>query len=73
MINQIFQEFFNKIIIIYLDNILIYLNLIKDYYKYIKDVLRKFIEHCLYAKSLKYMIKKFTLEFYKHVVEKRKI
>ena len=45
----------------------------KDYYKHIEHILRKLIEHYLYDKSLKYIIEKFILKFYKYIVEKKKI
>ena len=45
----------------------------KDYYKHVEDVLKKFIKHYLYTKSLKYMIKKLILKFCEHVVKKKKM
>ena len=73
MINYILCEFLNKSVIVYLNDILIYLNFIDKHWKHVEDVLKKLAEHCLYVKSSKYMIGKFTLKFCEHVVEERNI
>ena len=73
MINYILYEFLNKSVIMYLNNILIYSDFIDEHKKHVEDVLKKLAEHHLYVKLSKYMIGKFTLEFYEHVVEKRNI
>ena len=71
--NCILCEFLDKMIIVYLNDILIYSDSIKKHYKHIENVLKKLVEHYLYVKSLKCMIERFTLKFCEHVVEERNI
>ena len=59
--------------IVYLNDILIYSDFMNKHWKHVEDVLKKLVEHHLYAKLSKYMIGKFTLKFCEHVVEEKNI
>ena len=60
--NNIFSDFLNICVMIYLDDILIYLNNMPEHHQHIKEVLKYFYKTSLYVKAEKY-------EFYFKLVE----
>ena len=60
--NNIFSDFLNVCVVIYLDDIFIYLNNMSKYYQHIKEVLKHLCKTSLYVKVEKY-------EFYSESVE----
>ena len=66
--NTILQPYFNKFVVVYLNDIIIFLNLDKEHEEHLCFVLEKLKENNLYAKPLKYVIKAKTIKFYNHVI-----
>ena len=64
LMNDIFHEFLDQFVIVYLDDILIYSRTKEDHVKHVHLVLRKLREHHLYGKTSK-------CEFFKDEVEYR--
>ena len=53
MINDIFREYLDHFVVIYLDDILVFSMNIKEHTRHVRLVLTKLREHGLYAKSEK--------------------
>ena len=74
MMNDIFNEYLDGFLIVYLDDILIFSKNMDDHLKHLDIVLQKLREHKLYAKLSKCEFgKRSELEFLGHVVSKRDI
>jgi len=66
--NNIFFNFLNVCVIIYLDDILIYLNNIVEHYWHIKEVLKHLHKAGLYAKAEKYKFYSESVEYLRYIL-----
>lgn len=73
MMNEIFREYLDDFIIVYLDDILIYSKNMDDHERHLELVLRKLREHKLYAKESKCDFGKTSIEFLGHIVSDKGI
>jgi hypothetical protein len=80
LMNDVFKEYLDKFVVIYLDDILVYSKTKDDHVRHLRDVLSKLREHKLYAKIVKCEIMKNVVEYLGHFissqgisVDKRKI
>jgi len=67
-INNIFSNFLNVYVMIYLDNILIYSNNMSEYHWYIKKVLKYLYKAGLYAKAEKYAFHSQSVEYLGYIL-----
>src|SRR5271170_5481909 len=73
LINDIFHEFLDQFVIIYLDNILIYSKTKEKHLKHVHLVLRKLKEHCLYGKLSKCEFMKNEVKYLGHYISAKGI
>jgi len=80
LMNNVFREYLDKFVIIYLDDILVYSKTKDEHVQHLRNVLSKLREHKLYAKIVKCEIMKNVVEYLGHFisdqgisVDKRKI
>ena len=71
--NDLLQSYFNKFMIIYLNNILIYFKNDKKHTQHIKLLIETFYKHEFYAKSSKYNFYQKHIEFCEHIINDEKI
>lgn len=68
MMNEIFREYLDDFIIVYLDDILIFSKNLEDHKRHLEIVLKRLRENKLYAKESKCDFGKPSIEFLGHVV-----
>src|SRR5579884_52931 len=68
LINNIFHDYLDKFVIIYLDDILIYSKTKKEHIQYLQTVLEILHKHKLYAKWKKYDIIQQYIEYLGHFI-----
>ena len=68
MMNDIFQEYLDHFVVIYLDDILVSSSNIKEHTRHVMLVLAKLPEHGLYAKSEKCEFDRTFVEFLGYVI-----
>ena len=68
MMNDIFQEYLDHFVVIYLDDILVFSSNIKEHTRDVRLVLAKLREHRLYAKSEKCEFDRTSIEFLEYVI-----
>src|SRR5271170_5250797 len=73
LMNNIFHEFLDQFVIIYLDDILIYNKTKEEHLKHVHLVLRKLKKHCLYGKLSKYEFIKDKVEYLEHYISAKGI
>ena len=80
LMNNVFREYLDKFVVIYLDDILVYSKTKDEHVQHLRNVLSKLREHKLYAKIMKCEIMKNVVEYLGHFisdqgisVDKRKI
>jgi len=61
--NDIFSDFLNVCVVIYLDDILIYLNNMSKHHQHVKEVLKCLHKAGLYAKAEKYEFHSKSVEY----------
>lgn len=62
-VNDLFRDYLDLFVIIYLDDILIFSSSIDSYHKHVKCVLSRLRQHSLYAKAEKCEFKKQSIQF----------
>ena len=67
-VNNLFREFLNKFVIVYLDDILIYSNTYEEHVQHIRQVLEILRQNQLYANPRKCVFAKQEVEFCGHIV-----
>ena len=67
-VNNLFREFLNKFIIIYLDDIVIYSNTYEEHIQHLRQVLEILRQNQLYANPRKCVFAKQEVEFCGHIV-----
>ncbi len=73
IINNILQQYLNRFVIVYLNNIIIYLKILKKYISYIFKVLKCLNIKNLYFKSEKCKFYRKKIDFLEFVVKQYKI
>jgi hypothetical protein len=73
LMNDIFREYLNQFIIVYLNNIMIYSKNKDEYTKHVKKVLEKLREHHLFRKLSKCEFFKNELEYLRHYISSKEI
>jgi hypothetical protein len=68
MMNDIFREYLDHFVVIYLDDILVFSSNIKEHTRHVRLVLAKLREHGLYAKSEKCEFDRTCVEFLGYVI-----
>jgi hypothetical protein len=66
--NDIFRQYLDEFVVVYLDDILIFSKTKEDHYKHVRLVLEKLKEHGLYANAKKCEFFKDELEFLGHII-----
>ncbi len=67
-INDVFRDMLNRWIIVYIDDTLIYSKSLEDHVKHIRAVLRRLIDHQLYAKAEKCEFHQESVSFLGYVI-----
>ena len=73
LMNDIFREFLDQFVIVYLDNILIYSKTKHEYFNYMKQVLDTLRKHQLFAKISKCELFKQKVEYLRHYISADRI
>jgi len=73
IINNALQQYLNRFVIIYLNNIIIYLKILKEHVNYIFKVLEYLNKRNLYFKSKKCEFYRKKINFLKFVVKRHKV
>jgi len=73
IINNILQQYLNRFVIAYLNNIIIYSKILKKYISYIFKVLKYLNIKNLYFKSKKYKFYRKKIDFLEFVVKQYRI
>src|SRR5271170_3118540 len=73
LMNDIFREYLDQFMVIYLDDILIYSKTKEEHLKHVHLVLRKLKEYCLYGKLSKYEFMKNKVEYLGHYISAKGI
>jgi len=68
LINDVFQEYLDKFICVYLDDILVYNENLDDHLRHLRLTLDKLREHKLYAKRSKCPFAETTVDYLGHVI-----
>ena len=67
------EEYLNKFIIIYLNNVIICFKIEKEYYKYIKWVLQRLAKKKMIVAIKKYKFYIIKIKFYKFIIKLKKL
>ncbi len=67
-INEVFRDMLNRWVIVYIDDILIYSTSLEDHIKQVREVLRRLIDHQLYAKAEKCEFHQESVSFLGYVI-----
>ena len=67
-INNIFSNFLDVCVVIYLDNILVYLNNMSEHHWHVKKVLKHLHKAGLYAKAEKYAFHSQSVEYLGYIL-----
>ena len=73
LMNDIFQEYLDDFVIVYLDDILIYSRTKADHEKHLRAVLTTLRDHCLYAKARKCELFQIKVEYTRHYISDEEI
>ena len=73
LMNEILQEFLDKFVVVYIDDILIYSKTRQEHLLHLRKVFEKLVEHQLYAKLSKCEFFKKETEFLGHIVSQEGI
>jgi hypothetical protein len=68
LMNNVFREYLDKYVVVYLDDILIYSKTKEEHVQHLRNVLSKLREHKLYAKMVKCEIMKNVVEYLGHFI-----
>jgi len=68
LMNNVFREYLDKFVVIYLDDILVYSKTKDEHVQHLRNVLSKLREHKLYAKIVKCEIMKNIVEYLRHFI-----
>ena len=68
MANDVFREFLDLFVIIYLDDILVFSKTLLDHRCHVRQVLQKLREHNLYAKLEKCQFEERSMEFLGYII-----
>ena len=71
--NTVLQQFLDKFVIVYLNDIIIFSKSIEEHKEHLRLVLKKLRENQLYVKLFKCLINKNEIEFYKHIIRNKRI
>lgn len=73
MMNEVFQEYLDKFVVVYLDDIVIYSSTLEEHVEHLKKVFAKLREHKLYVKLEKCSFAQERIKFLGHVIEQGRI
>ena len=73
LMNRLFEEYLDKFVIVFIDDILVYSRTMEEHELHLKIVLEKLREKKLYAKFLKYQFWLEKVAFLGHVVSEKGI
>lgn len=68
LMNDIFRDYLDQFVVVYLDDILVYSKNVDDHVKHVRCILERLAEHKLYAKKSKCQFGMSELEFLGHIV-----
>ncbi len=69
--NDIFQEWFDDFVVIYIDEILVYNNSMEEHLEHLRKVFQRLKENKLYAKFEKCEFGVTELDFFRHRITKK--
>ena len=72
-INNILGEYLDKLIIVYLNNIIIYSNSKEEYFKYVKWVLQRLVNEKMLVAIKKYKFYITKTKFYRFIIKLKKL
>ncbi len=67
-INEVFRDMLNRWLIVYIDDILIYSRSLREHVQHVRAVLRRLIDHQLYAKAEKCEFHQESVSFLGYVI-----
>ena len=73
LINNIFHQYLDKFVLIFIDDILIYSRTMEEHHEHLRLVLQTLREHQLYAKFSKYEFFKEKIQYLGHIITKEGI
>ncbi|XP_043813663.1 uncharacterized protein LOC110612552 [Manihot esculenta] len=73
LMNQVFHEYLDKFVVVYLDNIVVYSSSLKEHREHLSLVFEKLRENNLFVKKEKCAFAQTRIKFLGHVVEQGKI
>ena len=69
MMNEVFQEYLDQFVVVYLDDIVIYSSTLEEHVEHLQKALTKLREHKLYVKLEKCSFAQERIKFLGHIVE----
>nr|XP_016464473.1 PREDICTED: RNA-directed DNA polymerase homolog [Nicotiana tabacum] len=73
LMNQVFREYIDEFVVVYLDDIVIYRKTLEEHMKHLRKVLARLQEHELYAKLSKCAFSQKKIDFLRHIIEEGQI
>jgi len=68
MINNVFRDMLDRCVVVYIDDILVYSNTMEEHIQHVRSVLRRLIQHQLYAKAEKCEFHLTTTSFLGYII-----
>ncbi|KAL5579059.1 hypothetical protein UlMin_011501 [Ulmus minor] len=73
LMNQVFQDFLDKFVVVYLDDIVVYSSTMEEHKKHLEMVFQKLRENQLYVKREKCAFAQTRINFLGHIIERGQI
>ncbi|XP_019252900.1 PREDICTED: uncharacterized protein LOC109231715 [Nicotiana attenuata] len=73
LMNQIFREYIDEFVVVYLDDIVIYSKTLEEHLEHLRKVQARLREHKLYVKLSKFTFSQKQIDFFGHVIEDGRI
>ena len=73
LINQVFHDFLDKFVVVYLDDIVVYSSLLEKYVAHLKLVFKRLRQHQLFVKWEKCSFAQERIKFLGHIIEHKGI
>ncbi|XP_062021178.1 uncharacterized protein LOC133737687 [Rosa rugosa] len=73
LMNQVFQDYLDKFVVVYLDDIVVYNSTLEEHVEHLKLVFQQLRDNQLYVKSEKCSFAQVTIKFLGHIIERGRI
>ena len=67
--NQVFHDYLDKFVVIYLDDIMVYSSSLEEHEKHLRLVFERFRENQLYMKKKKCAFAQTQIQFLRHIIQ----